>query len=74
MRQSTGFNYLLQKDDIGKSKPTTRTLPHPDFTYGMPGPTDEEGVGKCNFSNKISNCNFSNFHVESSLANKEGNA
>lgn len=40
-------NLLLLKDDVGKSRPSTRGLPHPDFTYGQPGPTDEEGVGKC---------------------------
>ena len=35
------------KDDVGKSKPTTRTLPLWGHSYGLPGPTDEEGVGKC---------------------------
>lgn len=40
-------NLLILKDDVGKSRPSTRDLPHPDFTYGLPGPTDEEGVGKC---------------------------
>ena len=40
-------NLLLVKDDIGKARPSTRDLPNPDFTYGLPGPTDEEGVGKC---------------------------
>ena len=45
LRQS--YNYLLQKDDVGKSKVSTRTLPHPDFTYGNPPPVGEEGVGKC---------------------------
>ena len=36
LRQSS--NYLLKKDDIGKAKPTTRDLPHPEFSYGMPPP------------------------------------
>ena len=45
LRQS--YNYLLQKDDVGKAKPSTRTLPHSEHTYGLPGPADEEGVGKC---------------------------
>ena len=40
-------NQLLLKDDVGKARPSTRELPHPDFTYGLPGPTDEEGVGIC---------------------------
>jgi hypothetical protein len=43
----TASNHLLQRDDIGKSKPSTRVLPHPEHTYGLAGPTDEEGVGKC---------------------------
>ncbi len=38
---------MLKKDDVGKAKPSTRTLPHPEFPYGLPGPQDEEGVGKC---------------------------
>ena len=29
-------NVLLVKDDVGKSKPTTRSLPHEQFTYGKP--------------------------------------
>jgi hypothetical protein len=53
MLRSTRSNYLLQKDDIGKAKVSTRTLPHPEFTYGMPRPAYEEGVGKCN--NNIKN-------------------
>ena len=28
-------NYLLVKDDVGRSKPTTRSLPHEDFTFGV---------------------------------------
>ena len=27
-------NYLIIKDDVGKSKPTTRSLPPIDFVYG----------------------------------------
>ena len=29
-------NVLLVKDDVGKSKPTTRSLPHSEFTFGKP--------------------------------------
>lgn len=29
-------NYLVVKDDVGKSKPTTRTLPDFKFSYGKP--------------------------------------
>lgn len=27
---------LLVKDDVGLAKPTTRTLPPPDFSFGKP--------------------------------------
>ena len=29
-------NYLILKDDVGRSKPTTRALPPWDFAYGRP--------------------------------------
>jgi hypothetical protein len=29
-------NVLLVKDDVGKSKPSTRSLPHSEFTFGKP--------------------------------------
>ena len=29
-------NMLLVKDDVGLAKPTTRTLPPPDFSFGKP--------------------------------------
>ena len=45
------YNMLLLKDDIGKSKPTVRELPQPEFTYGQPVPKEQEGVGKCNLNN-----------------------
>jgi hypothetical protein len=38
-------NYMLVKDDVGKSKPSSRDLPKFGFTYGMPPPANEEGVG-----------------------------
>ena len=28
-------NYLLLKDDVGRSKPTTRSLPPQDFVFGV---------------------------------------
>ncbi len=42
---------LLAKDDVGKAKPSMRTLPDPDFAYGSTIPKEEDGVGKC-----IHNC------------------
>ena len=44
IRQSK--NSLLQKDDIGKSKPSVRDLPHPMHSYGLIGARDNEGVDK----------------------------
>lgn len=41
-----GANYLLNKDDVGKSKPTTRDLPDPDHPYGKPDVKDPEGVAE----------------------------
>lgn len=38
-------NYMLVKDDVGKSKPSTRDLPQFGYTYGKPPPAGEEGVG-----------------------------
>jgi len=29
-------NYLIVKDDVGRSKPSTRRLPSMDFAYGRP--------------------------------------
>jgi len=45
MRSST--NYLLKKDDVGKSKPSVRTLPHAGHTFGYKEKTDAVGVGGC---------------------------
>jgi hypothetical protein len=41
-----GTNYLLNKDDVGKSKPTTRDLPHDNHSYGKPDIKDPEGVAE----------------------------
>ena len=38
-------NYMLVKDDVGKSKPSVRDLPEFGYTYGKPPPENEEGVG-----------------------------
>ena len=35
-------NYLLVKDDVGRSKPTTRNLPNEQFSYGRPDHKDCE--------------------------------
>ena len=38
-------NYLILKDDVGKSKPTTRDLPASGFAYGKADKSKQEGVG-----------------------------
>ena len=45
MRSST--NYLLAKDDVGRSKPTTRDLPHSSHAFGYANRPDAVGVGGC---------------------------
>ena len=42
------YNHLLLKDDVGRPKPSTRTLPHNRHTYGKPEIRDKEGVGQGN--------------------------
>ena len=37
-------NVLLQKDDVGRSKPCARKLPPTDWAYGLPDKKDSEGV------------------------------
>ncbi len=49
MRQRTA-NILLVKDNVGKSKPSTRDLPGNYFTYGKPEIRDIEGVGDGKYS------------------------
>ena len=44
------YNHLLLKDDVGRSKPTTRELPHDAFVYGKPEIRDPEDAGKSNYS------------------------
>ena len=48
-----GKNYLLVKDDVGKSKPVTRQLPPEGFTYGKPDKKDLEGAGLVTSSWKV---------------------
>lgn len=39
-------NLLLIKDDVGKSKPTCRALPHQEHYYGKAEVKDQEDAGK----------------------------
>jgi hypothetical protein len=39
---SANRNVLLVKDDVGKSKPTTRRMPPSQFTFGKPEIRDNE--------------------------------
>ena len=41
-------NILLQKDDVGKPKPTTRDLPQKDFVFGK-GNIYDEGAAEGKF-------------------------
>jgi hypothetical protein len=59
-------NHLLQRDDVGKSKASTRTLPNLGFSYGYPVPTDGEGVGKC----KIILIKINNFRLVTTIWTK----
>ena len=52
-RLQRSSNVLLVKDDVGRSKPTTRTLPGPDFTYGKDVVHDAEDAGKVTSSWKF---------------------
>ena len=40
------YNHLLLKDDVGRAKPSTRTLPGRHHMYGKAEIRDREGVGK----------------------------
>ena len=46
-------NYLIVKDDVGRSKPTTRNLPSPDFAFGKHDQTGSEGAGSICSSWKV---------------------
>ena len=45
MRSST--NYLLVKDDVGRAKPFTHTLPGKNHAFGLENKKDPVGVGGC---------------------------
>lgn len=46
-------NYMIVKDEVGKSKPTTRRLPSFDFAYGRPDQQTEEGAAEICTSWKV---------------------
>jgi hypothetical protein len=46
MLAGSATNVLLVKDGVGKSKPSTRDLPHENFAYGKQNERDPEGVGE----------------------------
>jgi hypothetical protein len=46
-------NYLIVKDDVGKSKPSTRDLPDFKFSYGRPDQGNREGAGQVCTSWKV---------------------
>lgn len=57
MRQ-TSSNVLLLKDDIGKSKRSTRDLPKEGHTFGLQGPRDPCGVGARKFLTLVIVCSY----------------
>ena len=50
---SSTRNYLLNRDDVGKPRPTTRRLPSLDHAYGHPPNKDLEGVREGNLAASI---------------------
>ena len=44
-RKSSRTNYLLQRDDVGRGKPTTMDLPGEGHTFGAESRPDAIGVG-----------------------------
>ena len=50
-------NYLLIKDDVGRSKPSVRDLPGNNHAYGYSVIPDKEGVGACKYLIKLIECN-----------------
>ena len=46
---------MIVKDDVGKSKPTTRSLPKHDFAYGKPDQQTQEGASEVCTSWKVHN-------------------
>lgn len=49
IRNKRSQNVLLVKDDVGKSKPTTRPLPQGEHTFGLLGPRDAVDAKGCKF-------------------------
>ena len=46
MMRKSFYNHLLLKDDVGRSKPTTRYLPEESFIYGKPEIRDPEDASQ----------------------------
>ena len=46
-------NYLIVKDDVGRAKPSTRSLPSMGFTYGKSDLSNQEGAGEVTTSWKF---------------------
>lgn len=67
---SSTRNYLLNRDDVGKPRPTTRRLPSMDFAYGHPPNKDPEGVREGNLSQSIllDHLSSSHWNLEVSLS------
>ena len=75
MRSST--NYLLSKDDIGRAKAATRTLPPGGHTFGYKDKPDPVGVRGCKLINQSSLINipyYSNFSMAHTPNQGESNA
>ena len=60
MRSST--NYLLSKDDVGRSKVATRTLPPGGHIFGYKEKPDACGVRGRKFINPTKFYQFNNFY------------
>lgn len=48
-----GKNSLLNKDDVGRAKPSTYKLPGEEFVYGHAPKTDPEGAKESKKEKKI---------------------
>ena len=75
MRSST--NYLLSKDDIGRAKTATRTLPPGGHTFGYKDKPDAVGVRGCKLLKSLPLIHFpqySNFSMAHTPNQGETNA
>lgn len=62
---SSTRNYLLNRDDVGKPKPTTHRLPSMEHSYGLPPNKDPEGVKeRIESIDSIHNFSFSYWKLE----------